>query len=103
MVIKLGMEEARGSCSSSSRVAVAATAAVCVIAVSGAIFYTHHRRLEKLQKQLVWDDKPQKRFKRVLADNFDSPFQHFPSPLTGLFPCNTWWLSRFSDYLLVLW
>ncbi|KAG0608211.1 hypothetical protein M758_8G087800 [Ceratodon purpureus] len=76
------MGEARGSC---SRVAVVATAAVCVAAVSaGAIVYAHHRRQEKLQKQVLWDDKPQKRFKRLLADNSDSPFQHFPSPVTGL-------------------
>ncbi len=78
----LKMGEARGSC---SRVAVVATAAVCVAAISGAVVYTHHRRQEKLQRQLLWDDKPQKWFKRILADNSDSPFQHFSSPVTGLF------------------
>jgi hypothetical protein len=82
------MGEARGSC---SRVAVVAAAAVCVGAATGAIVYTHHRRQEKLQiqRQLLWGEKPQTRFKRVLADNSDSPFQHFPSPLTGSFHTKT--------------
>lgn len=88
------MDEVKGSC---SRVAVVATAAVCVAAVSGAIVYTHHLRQEKLQKQLVGDEKPQKRFKRLLADNSDSPFQHFPSPVTGSFLLNTQFLWRFRS------
>ena len=84
------MGEAKGSC---SRVAVVATAAVCVAAVSGALVYTHHRRQEKLQRQLLWDDKPQKRFKRILADNSESPFQHLPSPVTGSFQPKIQFLS----------
>jgi cation-transporting P-type ATPase D len=78
------MEEARGI--SRSRVAVVATAAACVVVASGVLVFIRKRRCEKQEQllRLVQEDKPQKRFKRVLADNSDAPFQHLASPVTGI-------------------
>lgn len=78
------MEEARGI--SRSRVAVIATAAACVVVASGVLVFIRNRRCEKQEQllRLVQEDKPQKRFKRVLADNSDAPFQHLASPVTGI-------------------
>lgn len=64
-----------------SKLATIAAASLCIVAVSAAILYS--QRLQRKLRLLLEEEKPQKRFKCVLADNSTRPFLHLPSPDTG--------------------